>query len=249
MKLPHVFAALFLAVLFAGLALFFLPDLLSNPSVQDTETVQQEEAVLLQHSGHDEDSEGRSKFNRPASAESQESGIRATRPSSSDHAALREEIRRADALEEERRVLNQGHLDMLQTRDLMEGDEFEAALDRLQQQAAQDSDAQELQELYADHLTRHFERLGNHFSLDGLACGLRLCMGQARAMNTEAAWHGQGGLGGDSRDGINPPMYAAVSHRVPDNDGTWLYRFFFTTDPESSGIALPPPEQMPGNRP
>lgn len=151
---------------------------------------------------------------------------------------LREEIRNADSLPEERKFLNNSRrLSLSSAKQVFGTEEFNTSVQDLQEQAYDNPEAQDLSSTYENYLSQQLEGSGAHFSLDAFACGVRICMGQASTTSDHANWNSNG-LYAFQDEG--PRMYATLYESFESESGQLIYQFFFTTDPESSGIALRP---------
>lgn len=149
---------------------------------------------------------------------------------------LREAARNADALPAERRFLSGHRLDLRTFRDVLGSDDFLDAFHELAADSMADNDALALTDVYADFAEQAFGRHGQ-FALDRMACGLRMCMGQAVALSDQAIWslHGLDRLEG------GPPMPASAAGVWIGPNGQRFYQFLFTNDPESRGLVVSGP--------
>lgn len=152
---------------------------------------------------------------------------------------LREEIQDADSLPAERPFLNGSRrLSLASAQQAFGTEQFGASLERLQQQSFESPAANELSNIYQGYLSQRFAESGGHFSLNAFACGMRVCMGEAWQMSEEGNWN-TNGLYSFGQEG--PPMHASIYDSFESDSGQLIYQFLFTTDPDSTGIALPSP--------
>lgn len=186
------------------------------------------EALRSARAGRQDDAVG-----EPDSASSTK---RTMRTGDAERSRLREAIEAADALPGEGRLLSGGHLDAREARTLLESEAFGETVDEMAWDASRDRDAQALTDLYREYVDRIL-RAGGGFVLDRIACGLRLCVGQALAIIDEAKWHVHG-LYGSELDPNGLPMYASTYNSFVTPDGRTFFRFMFTIDPSSPGIVV-----------
>ena len=148
---------------------------------------------------------------------------------------LHARLRAADALPAERQFLLNDSLKVEEAMEMVGSGEFEHVLDELAREAYGDFDAQDLSDVYRDYVASILAERGD-FALERLVCGMRICMGRAVALESGANWLP---LNLSWRDG--PPMYAAADGTFTRPDGTTVYQFLFTTDPESRDFVIPTP--------
>jgi hypothetical protein len=126
---------------------------------------------------------------------------------------------------------------------LMSDDRFDTVLAKLRDESLNDVEARELTEIYRKNIGSALTKADPDISLKELACGLSICgidfSSDANQDEYFVAVLNSGQPGGAG-------IYSAVTHIVPNKDGSFSYRMVFSTDPAVNTIKVPRKAPKPG---
>jgi len=150
---------------------------------------------------------------------------------------LRRESQKADRLEAESPLLDGRSLSApaIQALQTASPEDFDAVLDRLEEESMSDPLALELTDAYERFMNQRLDGAHGDFRMDRLACGLRTCVGESFV--DPGLW--------DAaltrwQDGYGPPRYAISDWPIRDQGGNIVgHRIIFSTDPENDSISVP----------